>query len=573
MLLTASSERGSAAPPRPETITHVLVAATVALCCAAPLLTSLSRSGQAPTEAYLIFERLFFFNDYAGSLAMLVALVVALALPKVQDAVVHLATWVAEHPASTIAAAFVTLALCSRFVYLAHPLSMDEYAPWMQARAFARGGLTWHYPVDLLDQIVPRQFHGFFIGVDRSTGAAISKYWPGLALVMTPFAWLHIEWCVNPAFGALALFMLYKLASDAAGQRVAGGWAMLVALASPQFTIGAISFYAMPGELALNLLFLWLLLRPQLKAAFLAGLVGGLALAMHNPAPHALMAAPCLIWLAWDRRRWGRLLAVIAGYLPLVLLMGFGWLTFMFALEAAGPASKAPLAGNIATGMGAFLRMMFALPTDDMLVARWYATWKTWIWACPGLLLIPFIPRARGTAERLLIAAFATTYVFFLFVRPDQGHGWGYRYIHAAWGALPVMGGLWLAGTTQSARRWGATMVAAGLLATPVFMWTTHATIAESLSWRLTPPSAGEWVVFVAQDTGRYRGDLVQNPPGQSDLLYLVSRGNAQDRELIARRFPGSVQVEQDRRGSVWRVPNGLLSKTLDPGSAEPGVH
>ncbi|HEY8359589.1 MAG TPA: hypothetical protein VIL30_19230, partial [Ramlibacter sp.] len=565
-------ELAPAAPPKPETITQMMIAATVAIGCVAPLLTSLSRSGKAPPEAYLIFERLFFFNDYVGSLAMLVALVVALALPRVQQAVVHLAGWVAEHPASTIGAAFVALALCARFVYLAHPLSMDEYAPWMQAHAFARGELKVLYPPELLDAIVPRQFQNYFIAVGRESGEAASTYLPGLALVATPFLWLDVGWCVNPAFGALTLAMVYKLATEFTGQRIAGGWAMLAALASPQFTVNAISFYAMPGELALNLLFLWLLLKPGLRSAFAAGLVGGLALAMHNPAPHALMAAPCLVWLAWDRRRWPRLLAVGAGYLPGVLVLGFGWATLRGAVMAA-PQSAGPSASSTGLGLGLLssLGSVLAIPTDDMLRARWYAAWKTWIWACPGLLLILLVPRVRSVGERLLIAAFVATFMFFLFVRFDQGHGWGFRYLHTAWGVLPVVAGLWLAGVTGAARNWGAAMVAAGLLATPVFMWQTHATIKEVLTWRHVPPGSGEWIVFVAQDTGRYRGDLVQNVPGQSELLHLVSRGAEADEALMARHFPGAVRVEADRRGSVWRAPDGMLARKLKPTNKETG--
>jgi hypothetical protein len=572
MLLTRSDDWTPAAPARPETITQVVMAATVAICCVAPLLTSLSRSGKAPPEAYVIFERLFFFNDYAGSLAMLVALVLALALPKVQQAVLHLAEWVAQHPASTVAASFVVLALCSRFVYMAHPLSMDEYAPWLQAHAFARGELKVHYPPELLDSIVPRGFQGYFIAVGRENGEAISKYWPGLALVTAPFAWLGIGWCVNPAFGALTLAMVYMLASEFAGSRAAGGWAMLAALASPQFTVNAISFYAMPGELALNLLFLWLLLKPGLRTALAAGLVGGLALAMHNPIPHALMAAPALAGLAWDRQRWPRLVAVLAGYLPGLLGLAWTWMNLMASLEVAPRSGGPSVHQSILVRTISFLGTVFAIPTEDMLKARWYATWKTWIWACPGLLLLLFIPRVRGAGERLLIAAFALTFVFYLFVRPDQGHGWGYRYIHTAWGVLPVVTGLWLATAGDAARKWGGAMVAAGLLATPVFLWQTHQTIQDALAWRITPPASGPAVVFVAQDTGRYRGDLVQNLPGQTELLHLVSRGEARDRELMAREFPGAVRVQEDRRGSVWRVPEGMLANKLRRAPSEPAA-
>lgn len=548
----------------PEAGSRAMIILTVVLCCAAPLVAALSRSGKAPPEAYYIFQRLFFFNDYAGSLAMLAALAAVLALPKVQEAAVRLAEWVGDHPGRTIAAAFVVLALCSRFVYLAHPLSMDEYAPMLQAHAFARGELKVHYPPELIDVIVPKQFQGIFIGIDRQAGDVVSMYWPALALVMSPFVRLGIEWFVNPAFGALALAMLYLLARQITGSRAAGGWAMLLALASPQFTVNAISFYAMPGELALNLLFLWLVLRPGFRTALAAGLVGGVALAMHNPVPHGVFALPCLVWLAARRERWGRLLAVLLGYIPPVLLLAAGWATVM-ATTSAGQAGSAPAGLDIIRRMGYFVVTLFAIPDDLMLANRWYAVWKTWIWACPGLLLLLFLPRRRSLEENLLIAAFAGTFAFYFFVRFDQGHGWGNRYLHTAWAALPVAGAAWVAGTAGQARRWAGAMVAAGLLATPVFMWQTQSSIRDALSYRLAPAGAGgEWVVFVAQDTGRYRGDLVQNYPGRTSLLYLVSRGEAQDRSLMERFFPGSQLVEKDRRGSAWRLPEGSLAERMN---------
>ena len=163
---------------------QVLSVTTLVLCCIAPLLTSLSRSGRAPPEAYLIFQRLFFFNDYYGSLAMLAAMAVGLAFPSVQRAVARVAAFAGQRPAAVATVSFVVLALLCRFAYLAHPFSMDEYAPWMQANAFARGSLTANYPPELLDDMVPRLFQGFFYSADGQTGEVVSNYWPGLALLM-----------------------------------------------------------------------------------------------------------------------------------------------------------------------------------------------------------------------------------------------------------------------------------------------------------------------------------------------------------------------------------------------------
>jgi hypothetical protein len=178
-----------------------------------------------------------------------------------------------------------------------------------------------------------------------------------------------------------------------------------------------------------------------------------------------------------------------------------------------------------------------------------------WIWACPGLLLVLLVERRRGTGERLLVAAFVLTFLFYMFVPFDQGRGWGYRYIHPVWGALPLVAGLWLAGASDRTRRWGGSMVLAGLLATPLFWWQTNDHIRHELSFRLEPQEAGDWIVFITQDTaGRYKTDLVQNPPGPYHTRYLVSEGAAKDAALMTRYFPGAEKVQQDYRGSMWRV-------------------
>lgn len=545
-----------------------LVLVTMTLACAAPVFTRISRIENLPIESYPIFGRLFTFNDHWQSLAMLGALFFAVSSPSLRDAVSRFATWMSERPGQAALLSFAALAMGAQFVYRAHPLSMDEYAPWMQAHAFAKGSAALHYPPALIDAVVPQHFQGMFMLVDHQTGAVTSAYWPGLALLLTPLAALNLGWCLNPAFGALTLLLLHRLASDAAGTERAGGWAMLAALASPQFVVSAMSWYAMPGELALNLLFLWLLLRPSHRSAFAAGLVGGLCLLMHNPVPHTLMAVPCLFWLAVNRARWTRLISALAGYLPLGVTLGVGWWVWKSGFGDMAVLSKA--AAGQPAGLMAALSQVLGWPDAALLSARWQAAWKTWIWACPGLLLMPLMPRQRTLAERLLLYGFMLTFIFYLFVRFDQGHGWGYRYIHPVWGALPVVAGLWISGAHGRAKQWGAAMLAAGLLATPVFLWQTQATLDSALSYRISPEGPGDWVVFVSQDTGAYVGDLVQNANGPGSPLILASEGERADQRVIAQHFPDAIQVMQDWRGSAWRLPAGRLSTTLTPTMSSP---
>ena len=73
------------------------------------------------------------------------------------------------------------------------------------------------------------------------------------------------------------------------------------------------------------------------------------------------------------------------------------------------------------------------------------STIKMILWAVPGL----FIFAALGARDyrgdhraRLLTYSALLTFAGYLLVWIDQGHGWGYRYFHSAWGVIPVLAGL-----------------------------------------------------------------------------------------------------------------------------------
>src|SRR6185369_8488492 len=240
------------------------------------------------------------------------------------------------------------LAIGALTVYQARPLAMDEYAHWFQARAFAAGELTGRFPPDLLPRLVPPALLYPFFATDPATGTVASTYWPGFALLLVPFTWLRAPWLLNPLLGGASLLLLAALARRWTGDAAAAGWALLLALASPAFTINAFSFYPLTAHLLLNLVWMALLVEgavaggtatfdpreplpapPVLTAGarrlLAAGAVGSLALVLHNPVPHAVFALP---WTAALLRRRGlRAAAWLAlGYLPLVLVLGLGWL-------------------------------------------------------------------------------------------------------------------------------------------------------------------------------------------------------------------------------------------------------
>lgn len=556
MLLRAASN-GNDLSHRTSRWPKGLLVVTILLVAAAPLASLSGRIPGLSEYDYLIFYRLFFFNDLSGSLAMLATLTAAVALRPIRNLVIRLVAIVSDHPVKTAVITFGALAACSLLVYQRFPLAMDEYAPLLQARIFASGELATVYPRSLLDHMVIPPFQGYFILVNPETGQAASAYWPGLALLMAPFAKIGLEWCVNPLLAASGLWLVGDLAKQATGHEQARGWAMLAALASPQFTVNAISYYAMPGLLTLSLLFIWLLIRPQAKSAMLAGVVGSVALAMHNPVPHALIAAPCIVWLLANTERRKRVLPLALGYVPLTLILCLGWplITSSMGLRPLGVATES---AGFLSSWAHKLYGLFVLPDVSMLRLRSYAAWKVFIWTAPGMVLVAFLVKPRTDLLRLLIAGFLLTYAFYFFIPFDQGHGWGYRYIHPAWGLFPIAAAVFATKGAPSAHAAVAASIAAGLLATPVFMYTTRTTVSSALAQQIEVPETDRALVFVAIQPGMYSADIVRNYPHDSGkIVRMLSAGIESDRALVESIAPNAKVAVSDHRGSSWTLPDG----------------
>jgi hypothetical protein len=537
--------------------------ATAGLSAAAWLQTYLCGLSGWPSIYYDIFDRLFIFtDDWGAAFQVGVVLLVAIS-PALRNAGAALARALGERPVATAVAAFVVFALGAKIAYHATPFAMDESAQVAQAYAFASGRLSWFQPPDLLDRMIPPGFRNYFYAVNARTGEVASMYWPGFAALMTPFAWAQVPWLVNPLITAATLLVIHAFGTRFLGGREVGGWAMLLALASPEFTVNALSFYSMPAHLLFNLLFAWLLLDGRPSRAFFAGLLGGWALVLHNPAPHALFAAPWLVWLLLDRRRWPALLAVSAGYVPIGIVVGVAWPTFVAdvgANAAAASTSAAP-----ASALQTLMRMVsgaFQIPGYPMISARLYATWKLWIWSAPGLLILAIAGARIIKGPVLLLGASAIlTYVIYWFVPLDQGHGWGYRYFHPAWAALPLFAAAFIVSrpTAMTAnsdwRGWvGGIALAGAVCSTSLRFWQVDDIIGRHLAQRIPVTASGRWVVFVGLNPGLYTWDMIQNMPGQDDRLVLMSQGPAPDVGLMAVRFPSAQRVLADRRGTLWKL-------------------
>ncbi len=524
-----------------------------------------------------IFPHLFVVQESAGAFLMLgILALAALAAPRLPAApIVAAVRRIGRRPEPLLLAVLLALALSTRVVYHGHPLALDEFAPHFQAQAFAAGEIGGRFPPPLVERLIPPFFIDNFWTVDRASGRVVSNYWPGYALLLTPFARLGVPWLLNPLLATAALWLLGRLARRLTGDDDAAGWATVLAIASPGFLANAISHYSMTAHLLMNLLFATLLVKPTRLRALAAGGVGSLALVLHHPIPHALFALPWLLWLAWRRARLDKLALLLLGYLPLSLLIGVGWFNYRMGLQAAGEVAElgsqaaasgggagiAGIAGLVATVVEILSGVLF-LPTAETLATRLMGYVKLFLWAVPGLPILAWWgwrqERGRRWA-RLVAGSVACTVGAYFLIRHSQGHGWGFRYVHQLWWVLPLLAAAFLAGRADDRQPWvRAAALAAVLslaLAVPLRFAQIHGFIGRHLD-QLPPrqPGAAQ-VCFVSMRKGYYTQDLVQNDPFlRAPVLYMVSYGRELDERLVQQLFPGSELTFDDGEQTVWKV-------------------
>jgi hypothetical protein len=478
----------------------------------------------------------------------------------------RVAAWLGDHVLVVAAATVVVLSAGALLVYHDHPLSMDEYAAYFQSQAFAAGHLTGRFPTSLLDRLIPPGFQNYFLYVSRDTGAVASAYWPSFALLLTPFTWLGVPWACNPAISALTVLVIHRLALRLFADREAAGFAVLLTIASPVFFADGISYYSMSAHLLANAVYALLLLRPAPYKACVAGLVGSIALTLHNPVPHFLFALPWLLWLARQDKPLRLLACLSAGYLPLCIFLGIGWFKFIHTLSQGVPDHTAG-PSTVISQATALAGAVFSLPTVDILYARLVGVAKVWVWAVPGLVLLACVGawKLRSNAQcRLLAASAAITLLGYLLVPVDQGHGWGYRYFHSAWFVLPLLAAGLLARTRAPADKpdsYATDDVRAFVTACAILTLTIgvghravqiHGFIAEALDGLPRYPSDERRVTFV-NTSFFYTADLVQNDPWlRGNVIRMVSRGRPDDTALMREYFPQMQMIYDDPHGSVW---------------------
>lgn len=470
--------------------------------------------------------------------------------------ILRIVGFLGAHERAVAAISILCFVMGAIFVYHGNALSMDEYAAVFQAKVFAAGHLTAHLPPSVIDWLIPPGFNGMFLIASRTTGDAIEGYWPGFSLLLAPFEWLGVPSLCNASLSALAILLIHRITLEITGDRDAAGWSVLFAISSGVFVAYGISGYSMQAHLTLNLLFAWLLLQPTAYRTFAAGIVGSLALVLHNPFPHALFAAPWILSFAGSKERRRFLPPMLLGYLPLSICLGAGWL-HLRGLVTAGASGFNVIGNNLSDA--------FRLPDKSMIDARTASIAKLWVWQVPCLLLFAWLGRiwlARDHRVRLLALSAVVTFIGYIFFVFDQGHGWGYRYFHSAWGVLPILAGCALTGRRATRDRLvafaGVCAILSFLFVIPYQLYQIEHVIARHAAQVPRPRRPGNDVYFVGVSSGFYLGDLVQiDPLLRSQDLILWTQGPVRDAELRRQNWPGAVFVARGFGVEEWSLgPN-----------------
>jgi hypothetical protein len=524
-----------------------------------------------PMWRMLAFEYLLREQDVAGS-ALVIAIAIAAWLLRTRSPALDPVEILGRNPWTTATVVFIGLSVAMLAVAHDHALAGDEHLALFQARAFAAGRLTGQFPPELVYRLIPTHYMEHWL-IASASGRVASIYWPGFSLLLAPFTLLGAPWACNPLLASLSLVLIAKLASRLTSEPRAGGWAMLFALGSPGFVGMALSYFSMTAHLFLNLLFAWLLLERNARRLAAAGVVGSLALVQSNPVPHILFALPWIVWIA--RQPGGRrsLIALGAGYAPLALLLGLGWWLFLRQLQGKASVLLYSPDGdllqhleNLVWYLFVEFRAVFAVPGNETLAKRMGEQVRLWSWAVPGLPLLALAgwwTLGRRVPElQLLALSLASTLLGFLFVTFDQGYGWGARYVHPAWGALPILASAAMVSAHRSTQgRELSSYVARAAMFSLVFatalrLFQIHLFMQDQLALRPPFEKGVRQIVFIKTNFDFYTADFVQNDPFlREPVIFMLSRGRIRDyREVIKRRFPAARLTYDGPGGQVWRL-------------------
>jgi hypothetical protein len=231
----------------------------------------------------------------------------------------------------------------------------------------------------------------------------------------------------------------------------------------------------MTAHLFLNLLWLHLFLRNTWRMHVLAAAVGVLTASLHQVHVHVFFALPFLLML-------------LRPFQPrLVALYGIAYLFGHLAVLSWDRVLIDQVATQGIVGTRTTFDILAAivrLPDLTDLASIWANLTRLAGWQ--SLALLPLLLALARSGERapwmrLLVASVITSLLPYVILMPDQGHGWGYRYLHGLLGHLAILAAIgWDVSCTKTAAPRYKAAVVALLLISPVVMLPLRAVQIEN---------------------------------------------------------------------------------------------
>ncbi len=529
-----------------------------------PALDTFTKIAEAPAPNYLAFQYLIIALDWpfvplflaCGLLAVIAAAVVPTS--KLQQILQIIDTRQKE----ILGAGFISLVLASYFSYHSYPLCMDEFLPAFQSQIFAAGKIWTNWPVPLIERL---PHWGSFYHASPNSGTLISAYWPSYALLKIPFEAIDIPEALNPMLAICFIAVMIQIARHPslrfASQSLAnssGAWIIIISFGSASFFTSGISFYGYTAVMLSNALVLWLTLLGSRRQLFLAGCIGGFALALVNPFPHFLYALPLVFWsILRDRTK---SMYLISGYLLTGIPFVFIWPVITFHISHSLPVSITPMLTSFFDGawLKDLSRSGWTGAKSPLVNYAWILKHETWAFPGCTVLALAGLWRQRTTpvAQVCILQIGLVCLFYFGFVQFNQGHGWGARYLMTVWPSV-IIGILALIRSTEQSHPRMASFVFASCSLSLILLLPARLTQVEKVVGNFIEADpcramlAGD--VCLIKERPGYTIDYVRNHPFFSDkTVRLISRGQKADDETLLQLLKQPVIRTQTPNGTVW---------------------
>jgi len=431
------------------------------------------------------------------------------------------------------AVAVLIFASLGRFyIHQNFDLCIDEYLNEFEAKILQHHQIVAEVPTQWVDdqnamKVGYKIYHG-----NSSKGYWASGFLPVFAVLDYLFDSLDMGWALSPLLSGISLLLLAALARrafpDDAG--FAANIAVLLLACSPQFLIMAFTKFAWPAHLCGTLLWVWLFTHPKRIFFLLTPMVGIILIGLHQPQVHLLVAAPFIFRLVYTFQ-WRAMLWFGVWY----LLGLWAWYQIYVMLRPTFNGQAVELAN-----MGFPLLLSFFVTTCHAITL--YA-WMTPV-LFPLILIAAMTWKTQPPLVQDSLLAATITFLFYISFPHLQGHGWGYRYMHSAYGLLALAGA---GGAVALSRQYKDSLTVKAVLCSLLFSLVIQIPYRLYEVRTLVRPLARTWAYiagrpcdFVIIQTSEfwYACDLIRNDPWlkQKPFIFDAERLTASQKSDLARR-------------------------------------